>query len=100
MSSGNGSIRNADITFPSSTSAGITVFLDRLSNQYGDFEVVEHLAVRRVAFEQTGFDVPAILITGDTSHDELRRATDSGHPVLFKPVQPRKLLNALRGHIP
>ena len=53
-------------------------------------------AVRR----QCGFDVPAILITGDTSHDELRRATDSGHPVLFKPVQPRKLLNALRGHIP
>jgi len=53
-------------------------------------------AVRR----QCGFDVPAILITGDTSHEELRRATDSGHPVLFKPVQPRKLLNALRGHIP
>lgn len=53
-------------------------------------------AVRRLC----GYDVPAILITGDTSHEELRRATDSGHPVLFKPVQPRKLLNALRGHIP
>jgi signal transduction histidine kinase len=53
-------------------------------------------AVRR----QCGFDVNAILITGDTSHEELRRATDSGHPVLFKPVQPRKLLNALRGQIP
>ena len=53
-------------------------------------------AVRRVC----GYDVAAILITGDTSHEELRRATDSGHPVLFKPVQPRKLLNALRGHIP
>jgi CheY-like chemotaxis protein/anti-sigma regulatory factor (Ser/Thr protein kinase) len=50
-------------------------------------------AVRR----QCGCDVPAILITGDTSHEEMRRATDSGHPVLFKPVQPRKLLNALRG---
>lgn len=53
-------------------------------------------AVRR----ECGFDVTAILITGDTSHEELRRATDSGHPVLFKPVQPRKLLNALRGYIP
>jgi two-component system, sensor histidine kinase len=53
-------------------------------------------AVRRVC----GCDVAAVLITGDTSHEELRRATDSGHPVLFKPVQPRKLLNALRGHIP
>jgi CheY-like chemotaxis protein len=53
-------------------------------------------AVRR----ECGFDVAAILVTGDTSHEELRRATDSGHPVLFKPVQPRKLLNALRGYIP
>jgi two-component system, sensor histidine kinase len=53
-------------------------------------------AVRHVC----GCDVAAVLITGDTSHEELRRATDSGHPVLFKPVQPRKLLNALRGHIP
>ena len=44
-----------------------------------------------------GGEVPAILITGDTSHEEMRRATDSGHPVLFKPVQARKLLNAMRG---
>lgn len=49
---------------------------------------------------ECGFEVPAILVTGDTSHEELRRATDSGHPVLFKPVQPRKLLNALRGYVP
>jgi signal transduction histidine kinase/CheY-like chemotaxis protein len=44
-----------------------------------------------------GCEVPAILITGDTSPEELRRATDSGYMVLFKPVQPRKLLAALRG---
>jgi CheY-like chemotaxis protein len=53
-------------------------------------------AVRRVF----GHEVAAILITGDTSPAELRRATESGHPVLFKPVQARKLLNALRGHLP
>jgi signal transduction histidine kinase/CheY-like chemotaxis protein len=46
-----------------------------------------------------GCEVPAILITGDTSPDELRRATDSGFMVLFKPVQPRKLLAALRGPV-
>lgn len=40
VSSGNGAITNADITFPSSTTAGITVFLDRITNQYGDFELV------------------------------------------------------------
>lgn len=50
-------------------------------------------AIRR----QCGCDVAAILITGDTSHTEIRRATESGHPVLFKPVQPRKLYDALRG---
>jgi len=50
-------------------------------------------AIRR----QCGCEVAAMLITGDTSHAEIRRATESGHPVLFKPVQPRKLYDALRG---
>lgn len=50
-------------------------------------------AVRRIY----GYEVPAILVTGDTSHEELRRATDSGHTVLFKPLQARKLFNALHG---
>jgi len=50
-------------------------------------------AIRR----QCGCDVAAMLITGDTSFEEIRRATESGHPVLFKPVQPRKLYDALRG---
>ena len=47
--------------------------------------------------DRCGADVPAMLITGDTAHAEIRRATDSGHRVLFKPVQPRKLFDALRG---
>lgn len=46
---------------------------------------------------QCGVDVAAMLITGDTSHEEIRRATESGHPVLFKPVQARKLYDAMRG---
>ena len=50
-------------------------------------------AIRRLC----GCEVAAMLITGDTSHAEIRRATESGHPVLFKPVQPRKLYDALRG---
>lgn len=53
-------------------------------------------AVRR----QCGHDVAAILITGDTSHDEMQRVTDSGLSVLLKPVQPRKLYNVLRGLLP
>ncbi len=50
-------------------------------------------AVRRVY----GYAVPAILVTGDTTLDEMSRATDSGHTVLFKPLQARKLFNALHG---
>ena len=53
-------------------------------------------AVRR----QCGHDVAAILITGDTSHEEMQRVTDSGLVVLLKPVQPRKLYNLLRGLLP
>lgn len=37
---GVGSINAADLTFPSSTTAGITVFLDRIVTKYGDIEVV------------------------------------------------------------
>jgi signal transduction histidine kinase/CheY-like chemotaxis protein len=40
--------------------------------------------------------IPAIMITGDTSPAEIRRASASGNPVLFKPVQPRQLMAALR----
>ncbi len=43
-----------------------------------------------------GRDVPAVLVTGDTAHDEIQRITASGLPVLFKPVQPRRLYEALR----
>jgi DNA-binding response OmpR family regulator len=49
-------------------------------------------AVRR----HWGCEVPAVLVTGDTSHQELRRATDSGYEVLVKPVPARKLLGVLR----
>jgi hypothetical protein len=36
----NGAIKMADLTFPTSTAGGITVFLDRLSNEYGEFELI------------------------------------------------------------
>jgi CheY-like chemotaxis protein len=49
--------------------------------------------------QRLGHEVPAILVTGDTSHQELRRCTESGHTVLFKPLQARKLFNVLRGMV-
>lgn len=53
-------------------------------------------AVRR----QCGYEVPAIVVTGDTAHEEIQRAADAGHTVLVKPLQARKLLAALRGMVP
>ena len=57
------------------------------------------IAAIRAVRELCALQVPAILVTGDTSREELRRATESGHTVLFKPLQPRKLFNALRGMV-
>ena len=72
VSSGNGNITAADLTFPTSTNAGITVFLDRISNQYGDFEVVLQGLVDRnrasilaqpKAMVMVGQEVPTIIET-------------------------------------
>jgi two-component system, sensor histidine kinase len=46
--------------------------------------------------QQYGAPLPGLLITGDTSPAEVKRAHDSGHPVLFKPVRTRDLFAALR----
>ncbi|MDQ6639541.1 MAG: hybrid sensor histidine kinase/response regulator [Pseudomonadota bacterium] len=43
-----------------------------------------------------GFDVPALLVTGDTAPDEVLRVHASGHIVLYKPVQPKELLTILK----
>ena len=43
-----------------------------------------------------GFDVPALLVTGDTAPEQVRRVHESGHIVLYKPVQPKDLLTVLK----
>jgi two-component system, sensor histidine kinase len=43
-----------------------------------------------------GAPLPALLITGDTSPDEVKRVHGSGHQVLFKPVRTRELYAVLR----
>ena len=49
-------------------------------------------AVQRVL----GQALPALLVTGDTSEEQIQNVHDSGHLVLFKPVRPRALYAALR----
>lgn len=62
----------------------------RLANKEDGIDAIER--VRAVY----GAPLPALLITGDTSADEVKRAHDSGHQVLFKPVRPRELYSLLR----
>jgi signal transduction histidine kinase len=62
----------------------------RLAHQEDGIEAIERV---RAAY---GAPLPALLITGDTSADEVKRAHDSGHQVLFKPVRTRELYAALR----
>jgi len=56
----------------------------------GGREVVA--SVRRLC----GREVPAILVTGDTAGEALREVVGGTDPVLFKPVQPRQLFEAMR----
>jgi two-component system, sensor histidine kinase len=50
----------------------------------------------RLVRESYGAPLPAVLVTGDTSPEQVKRAHDSGHRVLFKPVRTRELYAALR----
>lgn len=52
-------------------------------------------AIERVR-ETLGHPLPAVLVTGDTSPEQMARLHDSGHPALFKPVRPKDLFTALR----
>ena len=56
----------------------------------GGSEVIT--AVRRLCERE----VPAILITGDAAGQALREVAAGSDPVLFKPVQPRHLFDAMR----
>jgi signal transduction histidine kinase/CheY-like chemotaxis protein len=49
------------------------------------------IAVIRRLRDRIGSPVPAALITGDTAPELLREASDSGLPLLHKPVQPARL---------
>lgn len=51
-------------------------------------------AARRLR-EATDFDVPVIIITGDTSPDRLRTLRESGFPIIHKPLDHHTLMLAM-----
>jgi len=66
------------------------VQLSHIPGQVGGLTVID--TVRRIV----GFSVPALIVTGDTSPALLKALAERGDPVLFKPVQPRRLFDAMR----
>ncbi|MFZ0107648.1 MAG: hybrid sensor histidine kinase/response regulator [Thiobacillus sp.] len=78
--------------------AGLARVPDVIVSDYrlpGDNDGLEVIAQLRRHF---GRDIPAIVITGDTSPDTIQRIGQAGFPVLNKPLQPAKL-RALLSHL-
>lgn len=71
------------------------VLLDRLGGQKPDLVISDYrladnengFQVIAAAKKKYGSDLPAILITGDTSPELVRAMADRGIPVLYKPLQ-------------
>lgn len=78
--------------------AGLARVPDVIVSDYrlpGDNDGLEVVAQLRQHF---GRDIPAIVITGDTSPDSIQRIKQAGFPVLNKPLHPAKL-RALLTHL-
>jgi len=52
-------------------------------------------AAIRLVREEFNTEIPAIIVTGDTSADRLKEATNSGFRLLHKPVQPGELVSVV-----
>jgi signal transduction histidine kinase/CheY-like chemotaxis protein len=87
--------------------AGSGVEACRIARQHGEsiHAIISDLRLRngetglqaiRAVQRVLGQPLPALLVTGDTSEEQIQNVHDSGHLVLFKPVRPRALYAALR----
>jgi len=68
---------------------------DALVCDYRLAEGADGLAASQRLRRRCGLTLPVLLITGETAPERLLRVRDSGVPVLFKPVDPERLLQAL-----
>ncbi|MEY4749142.1 MAG: hypothetical protein RIQ60_1356 [Pseudomonadota bacterium] len=70
----------------------LDLVISDLHLQHGEDGLQAIAAVR----EASGHAVQAMLVTGDVTPAEIRRASASGNMVMFKPLQPSKLFSVLR----
>lgn len=50
--------------------------------------------------EELNSDIPALIVTGDTSPERVREAAGSGMKLLHKPVSPAELIAVVESHLP
>ncbi|MDO9435643.1 hybrid sensor histidine kinase/response regulator [Hydrogenophaga sp.] len=68
---------------------------DALLCDYRLADGADGLAAAQRLRERFDAALPVLLITGETAPERLQRVRDSGIPVLFKPVEPERLLQTL-----
>jgi CheY-like chemotaxis protein len=71
----------------------------RLGKDENGLEVIEMLTENQRTLYGESFKLPALLITGDTSPEELERVARAGHPILHKPFGARRLFETLNASL-
>jgi two-component system, sensor histidine kinase len=67
----------------------------RLHGGTTGLEAIRAVTVQQQALYGDTFEMPALVVSGDTSPDELARVAAAGYRMLHKPVQPELLYTAL-----
>ena len=71
--------------------------IDALVVDFRLADAVDGIEATRLLRQAAGHQIPALLFTGDTDPERVRMAYRSGLQVLFKPVQPEQMMQALAG---
>lgn len=71
--------------------------IDALVVDFRLADAVDGIEATRLLRQAAGQQIPALLFTGDTDPERVRMAYRSGLQVLFKPVQPEQMMQALAG---
>ena len=71
--------------------------IDALVVDFRLADAVDGIEATRLLRQAAGRQIPALLFTGDTDPERVRMAYRSGLQVLFKPVQPEQMMQALAG---
>jgi DNA-binding NtrC family response regulator len=63
-----------------------------------DFRLLNETGVEAISLiqEEFNYDIPAIIVTGETSSDAIQAITHLGYKTLFKPLSSERLLQSIQ----